>query len=78
MSEPEEKHVRLRGKQLVCGSLNGMRVRQSLLLPYIAWNQTVLATAVQTLDRDVGPLEGTEAGSCSVGIVEQFQGKSCC
>ena len=31
LSESEEKHLRLRVKQLTCGSLNGMRIRQSLL-----------------------------------------------
>ena len=35
LSESEEKHLRLRVEQLICGSLNGMRVRQSLLQPYI-------------------------------------------
>ena len=34
LSESEEKHLRLRGKQLICGSLSGMRIRQSLLQPY--------------------------------------------
>ena len=33
-SESEEKHLRLRVKQLICGSLNGMRIRQSLPQPY--------------------------------------------
>ena len=33
LSESEEKHLRLRGKQLICGRLNGMRIRQSLLQP---------------------------------------------
>ena len=41
-------------------------------------NQTVLATAIHTLDRDAGPLEGTAAGSWSLGIVAQSQGKGCC
>ena len=41
-------------------------------------NQTVLVTAIHTPDRDAGPLEGTEAGSWSLGIVEQSQGKGCC
>ena len=40
-------------------------------------NQTVLAAAIHTLDRDTGPLEGTRAGSCSLGIVEQSQGEGC-
>ena len=41
-------------------------------------NQTVLAAAIQTLGRDIGPLEGAAAGSWSLGIVEQPQGKGCC
>ena len=35
LSESEEKHLRLTVKELICGSLNGMRSRQSLLQPYI-------------------------------------------
>ena len=35
LSESEEKHLRLRVKQLISGSLNGMRIRQSLPQPYI-------------------------------------------
>ena len=38
-------------------------------------NQTVLATAIQTPDRDAGPLECAAAGSWSLGIVEQSQGE---
>ena len=30
----EENHLRLRVKQMICGSLNGMRIRQSLPQPY--------------------------------------------
>ena len=41
-------------------------------------NQTVLATAIHTPDREAGPLQGTAAGSWSTGIVEQFQGEGCC
>ena len=41
-------------------------------------NQTVIAAAIHTLDRDAGPLEGTVAGSWSLGIVEQSQGKGWC
>ena len=33
-------------------------------------NQTVLATAIHTLDRDDGPLGGTAAGSLNLGTVE--------
>ena len=34
-SESEGKHLRLSVKELICGSLNGMRIRQSLLQPYV-------------------------------------------
>ena len=34
LSESEEKHLRLRVKQLTCGSLNGKRSRQFLQQPY--------------------------------------------
>ena len=34
-------------------------------------NQIVLATAIHILQRDAGPLEGTAAGSWSLGVVEQ-------
>ena len=43
LSESEEKHLRLRVKQLICISNE---------------NQTVLATAIHTLDRNASPLEG--------------------
>ena len=33
LSESEKKHLRLRVKQLICGSLNGMRIRQLFLQP---------------------------------------------
>ena len=46
-----------------------------LLQPKWNENQTVLATAIHTPDRDAGPLEDAEAGSWSLGIVEQSQGK---
>ena len=40
LSESEEKHLRLRVKQLIRGSLNGMRIRQSLPQPYTPWTGT--------------------------------------
>ena len=49
-------------KELICGSLNGM-------------NQTVLAKAIHTLDRDPGPLEDAMADSWSLGTVAQSQGE---
>ena len=56
----------MRVKELIRGSLNGMRIIQ-----------TSLAIAIQTPDRDAGPLEGAAAGSWSIGIVEQSQGEGC-
>ena len=52
MSESEEKHLRLRVKQLICGRLN-------------VWseNQTVLAIAIRTPDRDMDLLEVAAAGA---------------
>ena len=41
-------------------------------------NQTVLAAAIHTPDRDADPLEGAVAGSWSLGIVEQSQGEGWC
>ena len=40
-------------------------------------NQTVLASAIHSLERDVDPLKGAAAGSWSLGTVEQSQGKGC-
>ena len=54
LSESEEKHLRLRGKQ-----------------PKWNENQTALAAVIHTLD-------GIVAGSWSLGIGEQSQGKGCC
>ena len=47
--ESEEKHLRLGVKQLICGSLNGMRIRQSLLQPYILQTGTQVPWKVQWL-----------------------------
>ena len=41
-------------------------------------NQTVLAAAIHTPDRDEGPLEGAAAGSWSLGSMEGSQGEGCC
>ena len=41
-------------------------------------NQTVLAAAIHTPDRNAGPLKGAAAGSWGLEIVEQSQGEDCC
>ena len=53
LSESEEKHLRLRVKQLICGSLNGMRIRQSLLQPYIPWTGTQVPWKAHQLGAEV-------------------------
>ena len=53
LSESEEKHLRLRVKKLTCGSLNGMRIRQSLLQPYIYWTGTLVPWKAQQLGAGV-------------------------
>ena len=35
LPESEEKHLRLRVKQLICGSQKGRKIRESLPQPYI-------------------------------------------
>ena len=47
------KHLRLRVKQLICGSLNGVRIRQSLPQPYIPRTGTQLPYKVQGLGAGV-------------------------
>ena len=54
LSESEEKHLRLRGKQLICGSLNRMRVRKSLPQPYRPWTAQLLGLEF----RDCGAIPG--------------------
>ena len=49
-----------------------------LWLPKWNENQTVLASATHTPDRDAGPLEGAAAGSWSLGIEEQSHSEGCC
>ena len=53
LSESEEKHLRLRVKQLICSSLNGKRIRQSLLQPYIPWTGMQVPCKVQWLGAGV-------------------------
>ena len=49
LSESEEKHSRLRVKQLICVSLNGMRIRQSSLQPYELWRGMQVPSKAQWL-----------------------------
>jgi len=53
LSEPKEKHLRLNVKQLICDSPNGMRIRQSLLQPYIPWTGMLVPWKMQQLGAGV-------------------------
>ena len=60
-TESEEKHLKLRVKQLICGSLNGM---QSLLQPYIPWTGTEIlwkGSGWELDFRDCGAIPGKGA-----------------
>ena len=53
LSESEERHLRIRVKQLICGSLNGKKIRQSLPQSFIhgagirvCWKPQWLGTGV--------------------------------
>ena len=59
LSESEEKHLRLRVKLLICGSLNGMRIRQSLPQPHIPRTGALVSWKVQRWElefRDCGAI----------------------
>ena len=61
LSESEEKHFRLRVKPLICGNLNGMRIRQSLPQPYIPQTGTQVLWKAQCWElefRDSGAMPG--------------------
>ena len=49
LSESQKKHLRLRVKQLICGSLNGMRIRQSLPQSYLPQTETLVSWKGQQL-----------------------------
>ena len=49
LSESEKKHLRLRVKQLIYGSLNGMRIKQSLPQLYIPQKGTRVPWKAQQL-----------------------------
>ena len=49
LSESEKKHLKLRVKQLIFGSLNGMRIRQSLPQPYTSGTEMQVLWKAQWL-----------------------------
>ena len=77
-SEAEEKHLRLRVKQLICGSQNGMRIRQSLLQPYtsqtgmlVPWKVHWLAAGVYGLWSNPKVRAAVDCGETDRGDVRE-------
>ena len=74
LSESEEKHLRLRVKQLICGSLNRMRIRQSLLQPYKPQTGTWVPWKAQWLGAGVWGLWSNPRARAAVDCGEIDQG----
>ena len=77
-SESEEKYLRLRVEQLICGSLNVMRIRQSLPQPYIrwagaqvSWKGQQLGAGVEGLWSDPRVRAATDCGETDWGEVRK-------
>ena len=51
--ESVKKPLRMRVKQLICGSLNGMRIRQSLQQLHIPWTGTLVPWKAEQLGAGV-------------------------
>ena len=66
----EEKHLRLRVKQLTCGSLNGMRLRQSMPQPYIPWTGMQVPWKVQQLGIGVTGLQSNPRATAAERLIE--------
>ena len=74
MSESEEKRLRLRVKLLICGSLNGKRIRQSLPQPYIPRTGTQVPWKEQKLRAEVYALWSNPRVRAAVDCGEMDQG----
>ena len=64
----------MRVKQLICGSLNGMRIRQSLLQPYIPWTGMQVLWKAQWLGAEVEGLQSNPRARAAVDCGETDQG----
>ena len=74
LSESEEKHLRLRVKQLICGMLNGMRIRQSLSQLYILQTGSQVPWRGQRLGAEVLGLWSNPKGRAAVDYREMNLG----
>ena len=70
LSESEEKHLRLRVKQLIYGSLNGMRIRHSLPQAHIPWTGILVSWKAQQLGAGVKELWSNPRVRGAVGCGE--------
>ena len=74
LSESEKKHLRLSMKQLICGSLNGMRIRQSLPQPYVSQIGTQVPWKVQLLGAGVKRYWNNPRSRAVVDCGEMYRG----
>ena len=74
LSESVEKDLRLRVKWLICSSLNGMRIRQSKLQPYIPWAGMLVSWKGQWLGAGVKGLWSNPRVRAAVDCGETEQG----
>ena len=75
LSESEEKHLRLTVKQLICGSLNGMRIRQSLPQSCIPRTGMRVPWKVQRLGARVREVWSDPRAKAAVDFGEMNQGE---
>ena len=61
-------------KQLICGSLNGMRIRQALMQPHVPWTGTPVPWKVQWLRTGVQGLWSNPRARAAVDCGETGQG----
>ena len=65
----------MRVKELICGSLNGMRIKQSLPQPYIPWTGTWVLWKAQRLGAGVWGLWSNSRGRAAVDCRETDGGE---
>ena len=73
LSESEEEYLKLRVKQLICHSLNEMRIRQSLPQPYTPWTGMQVPWKVQHLGAGVQGLWSNPRARAAVDCRETDQ-----
>ena len=84
LSESQEKYLRLRVKELICGSLSGVRIRQFLPQPCTPWTGMQVLWEVQRLGHGVQGLwsnprvrAAVQYGEMDRGDVREETGGKC-